>query len=108
MAMNHRIFITLLFSALSVCAMAQANAPEKSLTPFEQNLMNAEKSFVDAAKKGDVNFFKRTLADDFSFVAFDGQMADRQEMIDQFASGGLDLLPYDMKVVHVSDNVGIV
>ena len=47
--------------------------------------MNAEKSFVDAAKKGDVAFFKRTLTDDFSFVAFDGQLYDRQDMLDQFA-----------------------
>jgi hypothetical protein len=70
--------------------------------------MAAEKSYVEAAKKGDVAFFKRTLTPDFSFVSFDGELADRQDMIDQLGGGGVDLLPYDMKVVSVSDDVAIV
>ena len=88
--------------------VGQANAPAKPLTPFEQTLMNAEKSYIEAAKKGDVSFFKQTLADDFSFVAFDGQLSSRQDMLDQFAGGGIDLLPYDMKVLPAGDGVGIV
>ena len=63
---------------------------------------------MDAAKKGDVAFFKRTLTDDFSFVAFDGQLYTRQDMLDQFAEGGLDLQPYDMKVVTAAEGVAIV
>jgi len=70
--------------------------------------MAAEKSYVEAMKKGDAGFFKRTLTDDFSFVAFDGQLHERQEMMDEFALGGFDLLPYNMKVVTLSDGVGIV
>ena len=85
-----------------------ANAPAKELSPLEQTLMSAEKSFVEAAKKGDVAFFKRTLTDDFSFVAFDGQLYQRQDMLDQFGGGGLDLLPYDMKVVTAGEGVAIV
>ncbi len=91
-----------------IIAVGQANAPAKLLTPLEQTLMNAEKSFVAAAKKGDVAFFKHTLTNDFSFVAFDGQLYDRQDMLDQFAGGGLNLQPYDMKVVMVGNDVGIV
>jgi len=70
--------------------------------------MAAEKSYVEAAKKRDVTFFKRTLTDDFSFVAFDGQLYERQDMIDQLAQGGIDLLPYNMKVVTVGEGVAIV
>ncbi len=92
----------------AVVGFAQANAPAKPLSPFEQTLVNAEKGFVDAAKKGDAGFFKKTLTDDFSFVAFDGQLYSRQDMVDQFAGGGLDLLPYDMKVLQAGDEVGIV
>jgi len=93
---------------LADAAAGQAKAPDKPLSPLEQTLMAAEKSFVEAAKKGDVAFFKRTLADDFSFVAFDGELGDRQDMIDGMTGGGLDLLPYDMKVVPVTDGVAIV
>jgi hypothetical protein len=107
--MNQRwaIFVILLCSALPVGVFGQA-APPKALTPLEQTLMDAEKSFVAAAKKGDAAFFKRTLTDDFSFVQFDGQLYDRQDMLDQYADGGVDLLPYDMKVVTAGDGVAIV
>jgi hypothetical protein len=101
------VLLLVLFSA-PFAAFSQSNAPSKPLTPLEQTLMASEKSFVDAAKKGDPAFLKRTLTDDFSFVAFDGQLADRQDMIDMLSGGGVDLLPYDMKVVPVSDGVAIV
>src|ERR1700690_2664183 len=101
------VFMILLCGALSVAGVGQANAPEKPLSPVEQTLMAAEKGFVEAAKKGDVAFFKRTLTDDFSFVQFDGQLYDRQDMLDQFGDGGVDLLTYDMKVVMAGDGVGI-
>jgi hypothetical protein len=108
--MNHRwaVFIILLCSALPVSAFGQANIPAKPPSPLEQTLMDAEKNFAAAAKKGDVEFFKRTLADDFSFVSFDGELGERQDMIEGMSGGGLDLLAYDMKVVPVSDGVAIV
>ena len=102
------IFVILLCAAVNIAGLGQENVPEKPLTPTEQTLMAAEKSFVDAAKKGDVAYFKRTLTDDFSFVPFDGQLYDRQDMLDQFGDGGFDLLPYEMKVVMAGDSVAIV
>lgn len=99
----------ILVGCIATSAVArQAHAPDKPLSPLELTLMAAEKSFVDAAKKGDVAYFKRTLTDDFSFVAFDGQLYDRQDMLDQFGEGGVDLLPYEMKVVSAGDGVAIV
>ncbi len=85
---------SLVLSCLVCGVSAQtANAPAKPLSPLEQTLMAAEKSFVEAAKKGDVAYFKRTLTDDFSFVQFDGQLYDRQDMLDQFGDGGVDVCP---------------
>ena len=81
---------------------------DKPASPFEQMLMNNEKQFIEAAKKGDISFFKNTLTKDFSFVAFDGQLYERQDMIDQFAQGGVDLLPYEMKVVSLGEETEIV
>ena len=97
-----------LSSTLGLARSGQANAPARPLSPLEQTLMAAENSFVEAAKKGDVAFFQRTLTDDFSFVAFDGQLYERQDMIDQFGGGGVDLLPYEMKVVPAAEGVAIV
>ena len=92
----------------SFAVAAQANASTPAPTALEQQLMDAEKTFVQAAKKGDMAFFKNTLTSDFSFVAFDGQLYERQDMLDQFAGGGFDLLPYEMKVVSADDGVAIV
>ena len=102
------VFAVLLGCTVAVAGVGQANPPAKTPSPVEQTLTAAEKSFVEAAKKGDVAFLKRTLTDDFSFVQFDGQLYDRQDMLDQFGEGGLDLQPYDMKVVTAGEGVAIV
>jgi len=104
-------FITL--SMLLCCAIAlgrtgQSTAPAKPPSAFDQTLMDAEKSFLAAAKKGDAGFLKRTLTDDFSFVSFDGQLYSRQEMIDQFSEGGFDIMPYEMQVVPAGPESAIV
>jgi ketosteroid isomerase-like protein len=98
-----------ILSCLIGAASAQsANPPAKPLTPLEQTLTASENSFIAAARKGDIAFFKHTLTDDFSFVSFDGQLYSRQEMIDQFSDGGLNLQPYDMKIVPAGDAAAIV
>jgi len=103
---TYLLLATLLFSSLA--AWSQANAPAPPPTPFEQTLMDAEKGFIDVAKKGDIAFFKRTLSDDFSFVAFDGQLYSRQDMLDQFSGGGVNVMPYEMKVIPISESAAIV
>jgi ketosteroid isomerase-like protein len=99
--------LALLCLLCSVSAQ-RANALAKASSPLEQTLMDAEKSFVEAVRKGDVAFLKRTLTDDFSFVSYDGQLYSRQDMIDQFGDGSYNLQPYDMKVVIAGDGVAIV
>jgi len=107
--MKHSL-IGLLICLASVAGFGRVgrSGVDKAPSEFEQTLMTAEKGFIDAAKKGDVQFFKRTLADDFSFVEFDGQLYGRQDMLDQFAHGGIDIQPYEMKVVSLGDDVAIV
>jgi hypothetical protein len=102
------VVIVLIGCAVGFAGTGQANPPASPPTAFEQTLMDSEKAFIEAAKKGDVAFFKRTLTDDFSFVAFDGQLYERQDMLDQFSGGGFNLLPYEMKVVPAGDGVAIV
>jgi hypothetical protein len=107
--MNIRLIVLIvMLCTLSPVAFGQAPNPSKPLSEQKKTLMAAEQSFVDAAKKGDAAFFKRTLTDDFSFVGFDGQLADRQEMIDQHGEPGFNLMPYNMKVMTITDGVALV
>jgi hypothetical protein len=104
--MKKRWMVFILF-AVAVAALGQA-PPPKPLTPLEQTLTSAEKNFIEATKKGDAEFFKRTLTDDYSMVSMDGQLYDRQEILGQLSSGGVQLTPYNFKVVSIADGVAIV
>jgi len=101
------IAFVLVCSAFGMARVGQAKS-EKPPTEFDQALMTAESGFIAAAKKGDSAFFKQTLTHDFSFVSYDGQLYERQDMVDQYSQPGTDILPYEMKVVVAGDGVAIV
>ena len=106
--MRHSIVaFILLCSAVAFARVGQTKAQDPA-SEFDRTLMTAEKGFIEAAKKGDASFFKQTLARDFSFVSYDGQLYERQDMVDQYSQAGTDILPYEMKVVAAGDGVAIV
>ena len=94
-------------SSLGSARVGQAKV-EKAPSAAEQILINAERSCIAAAKSGDVGFFKRMLASDFSYVSYDGQLYERQDMLDQYSQAGTDIQPYEMKVVPAGEDVAIV
>ena len=100
-------FVLLLCSGVGFARIGQ---PKSNSAPsaFEQTLIDGEKSFIAAAKRGDATFFKQTLTSDFSYVSYDGQLYDRQEMVDQYSQAGSDIQPYEMRVVSAGDGVALV
>ncbi len=100
------------FLACSVAAtpvMAQTSAATKPQTPLEQTAISNEKSLIEAKRKDDTVYFKRTLSLDFSLVGVDGKLLEGQEAADNLGDSGLvELTPYDMKVVAVGDDAAIV
>jgi hypothetical protein len=94
-----------LFLAIVIPGVAQGPGPTKPLSPLEQSLMASEKSLIEAKKKNDGVFFKRTLSADFSLVGVNGMLLERQEAVDNLGDADLvELTPYDMKVVAVSED----
>jgi hypothetical protein len=84
--------------------VAQGPATVKVLSPLEQTLIASEKSLIEAKKKDDGAFFKRTLSADFSQVGVDGKLLEGQEAVDDLGDAGLvELTPYDIKVVTVGE-----
>jgi hypothetical protein len=92
-----------------VSGAGQSPAPAKVLSPLEQTLIASEKSLIEAKKKDDGAFFKRTLSADFSLVGVDGRLLERQEAAEDLGDSGLvELTPYDIKVVAAGEAVAIV
>jgi hypothetical protein len=102
------VICAILLLASAVLSVAQAPAAIKPLSPLEQTLITSEKSLIEAKKKNDGAFFKRTLSEDFTLVGVDGELHERQEAVDELGDSGLlELTPYDIKVVAVSENAAI-
>lgn len=101
----NRVLFVLLCCTIS---LAQAGESPKPLTPLQQTMIANEKNFIAAAKKGDAEYFKRTLADDYSLVVVDGQLHDRQEVFGELSSGGVELTPYNLTVVELDEGAVIV
>jgi hypothetical protein len=94
---------------IAVSGVAQAQASAKTLSPIEQTLIASEKNLIEAKKKDDGPFFKRTLSADFSLVGVDGVLHQQQEAINELGDSDLlELTPYDMKVVTVANDAAIV
>jgi hypothetical protein len=108
--MNLGWMICAVFLAASVVpGVAQTAAPGKALSPLEQVLMASEKSLIEAKKKDDGGFFKRTLSEDFSLVGVDGKLLEGQEAVDDLGDAELvELTPYGIKVVAVGEGAAIV
>jgi hypothetical protein len=101
--------VPLFFLCLSLTSLAQNPAPAKALSPLEQTLIASEKSLIEAKKKDDGAFFKRTLTPDFALVGVDGKLLERQEAVNDLGDADLvELTPYDIKVVTVGNDAAIV
>ena len=89
--------------------MAQATSANKGSGTLEQNAITNEKALIEAKKKDDAVFFRRTLSGDFSLVGVDGKLLQRQEAADNLGDSGLvELTAYDIKVVALGDDGAIV
>jgi hypothetical protein len=99
----------LLLSVAATQAVAQTPAATKVPSMLEQTAIAKEKTLIEAKKKDDGPFFKRTLSQDFSLVGVDGRLLEGQEAADNLGDSGLvELTPYDVKVVTLGDDGAIV
>ena len=55
--------------------------PQAALTRFEQSLLDAEKTLINAADRGDVQYVENTLAADFVSVGSNGDTDPRSEFM---------------------------
>jgi hypothetical protein len=101
--------ILILLSTLSAFAQNPGAVVPKPLTPFEQMLIEQDKAMAQAQMKKDVDFFKRTVADDFVGVGTDGTAFDKADIVNNAREFNLQqYTPYNIRVVQFSDTEAIV
>jgi hypothetical protein len=104
------LLVTLAQSAKARAADGSAVPTDsRQFTPLEQQLISFEKAMPEAQKKKDMDFYKRTLTDDFVAVGTDAKVHSRGEILGDLQN--IDLIeyrPYDIQVVPLNDGAAIV
>jgi hypothetical protein len=99
----------IIFLAAAMQVVAQNSPVAPALSTLEQSAIVNEKNLIEAKKKDDTAFFKRTLSQNFSLVGVDGQLLEGQDAAGNLGDADLvELTPYDMKVVILADDAAIV
>jgi len=81
----------------------------KISSELEQELISYEKSMPEAQKKRDLDFYKRTLADDFVAVGTDAKLHPRSEILEDLrAAELLEYRPYNIQVVQLNEGAAVV
>ena len=89
-------------------AFAQPPAP-KPLSPFEQELVNNEKQFIQSMQDKNVAYLSQTVSDDFKGIATNGDFFEKEELVDTAQEGmPKDVRIYDVRVVRLDDGCAVV
>jgi hypothetical protein len=103
------LWCAVIFLAAAIQVSAQNSLAAPALNTLEQSAIVNEKNLIEAKKKDDAAFFKRTLSQNFSLVGVDGQLLQGEEAARNLGDSDLvELTPYDMKVVALGDDAAIV
>ena len=100
----------ILAAALVSLAETPGPAPDASpQSPLAQQLINLEKALPAAQQKKDMDFYKRTLTDDFIAVGTDAKVHSRIEILEDLPAIDLkEYRPYDIHVVPINDGAAVV
>ena len=97
------------FMRVRTVAAAHRSADSRTLSPLEEQLITFEKAIPEAQKKHDIDFYKRTLTDDFVAVGTDAKLHAKEEILEDLRSTDLvEYRPYDIQVVQLNDGAAIV
>jgi hypothetical protein len=102
--------ISLLCSLIVSISLACAQTPApKPLSPFEQELVNNEKQFMQAMQNKDVAYVSQIVSNDFRSIAANGDLQEKEDLLGK-AQEGLpkDLRVYDVRVVRLDDGCAVV
>jgi hypothetical protein len=100
----------LLCTMLLTVSLAFAQAPpSKPFSPFEQELINNQKQFIQAWQEKNAAYVRQTVSDDFKGIAQNGDFYDKSELVGATLEGlPKDFRIYDIDVVRLDDSCAVV
>jgi len=97
---------TVLLSAVLLTITLASAQTSKPLSPFDQQLVDQEKQFLQATQDRNFAWLHQSVGDDFRGIGTNGDFYDKSEVTD----GGLpkNTRAYDFQVVKLNDESAIV
>lgn len=88
---------------------ALAQTSSKSVSAFEQELVNVEMRFIAALQQKDMAYVEQVVAADFSGVALNGDSMERSDFMDDLHDGlSKDTRIYEVRVVRMDETCAVV
>ena len=105
-----RSIVLLLGTVLVSLTLALSQAPSsKPVSAFEQQLIDQQKQFLQAAQAKQATVVARAVANDFRGIATNGDFYDRSEVVESAQAGmPKDTRAYDFHVVKLNDDSAVV
>ena len=104
--------LTLLLTVLAHAAATREIAPQQSnASSIEQELINLQKAFLDAQERGDAEYVKNAVADDFLSIETTGDSSGKKELVrDVHTHEKPESSPilYDFRVVQLDEGCAVV
>jgi hypothetical protein len=75
--------VVLTMTTVALAGEAPVNTPHQApaASAFDQELINTEKAFLDAVERGDSEYVKNTVADDFMVIETTGDSSGKAELV---------------------------
>ena len=75
-------FLGMMMTGVALAAEVPVNTPPApAASAFDQELINTEKAFLDAMERGDAQYVKNAVADDFMVIETSGDSSGKAELV---------------------------
>jgi hypothetical protein len=94
---------------VSVTLALSQTPSSKPISAFDQQLIDQQKQFLQAAQAKQATVVDRAVADDFQGIATNGDFYDKSEVVESAEEGmPKDTRAYDFHVVKLNDDSAVV
>jgi hypothetical protein len=102
--------LLLVGTVLACVTLALSQAPSsKPVSAFDQQLIDQQKRFLQAAQNKNPSMVENAIADDFQGIATNGDFYDRSEVVESALAGmPKDMRAYDFHVFKLNDDSAVV